>query len=220
MIVGSAACESDEKANMLKLKLVYVSDKNAELKKQVLVMGNPHKAGPFGTVKSLRSNLTIVADPSVNPRLAKLLEKVAFRKELIVCLANSNVKEMLERAGIPNYLVVAQDDDIVNFFELNHDPVYKRDPDQNVDEIFHVLRELLRLGYNVLLSDVDIVYLQDPFDHIYRDSDVESMTDGHNNSTTYGFDDVFDEHFMGWGLYAHIMRVWIIFQIYQDLFSI
>ncbi|KAI3841039.1 hypothetical protein MKX03_018270 [Papaver bracteatum] len=248
--VGSAACESDEKANMLKLELVSVSDKNAELKKQVrelteklrlaeqgkdqaqkqvLVMGNPHKAGPFGTVKSLRTNPTVVADPSVNPRLAKLLEKVAFRKELIVCLANSNVKEMLEvwfnnikRVGIPNYLVVALDDDIANFCELNHVPVYKRDPDQNVDEIartggnhavsglkFRVLREFLQLGYSVLLSDVDIVYLQDPFDHIYRDSDVESMSDGHNNSTAYGFNDVFDEPSMGWARYAHTMRVWV-----------
>ncbi|MCL7037182.1 hypothetical protein MKW94_028620 [Papaver nudicaule] len=248
--VGSAACESDEKANMLKLELVSVSDKNAELKKQVrelteklrlaeqgkdqaqkqvLVMGNPHKAGPFGTVKSLRTNPTVVADPSVNPRLAKLLEKVAFRKELIVCLANSNVKEMLEvwfnnikRVGIPNYLVVALDDDVANFCEQNHVPVYKRDPDQNVDEIartggnhavsglkFRVLREFLQLGYSVLLSDVDIVYLQDPFDHIYRDSDVESMTDGHNNSTAYGFNDVFDEPSMGWARYAHTMRVWV-----------
>ncbi|KAI3934547.1 hypothetical protein MKW92_033135 [Papaver armeniacum] len=128
-------------------------------------MGNPHKSGPFCTVKSLRTNPTIVADPSVNPRLAKLLEKVAFRKELIVCLVNSNVKEMLE---------------------------------------FCMLREFLQLGYSVLLSDVGIVYLQDPFDHIYRDSDVESMTDGHNNSTTYGFNDVFDETSMGWPVIVHV----------------
>ncbi|KAI3902164.1 hypothetical protein MKW92_004270 [Papaver armeniacum] len=248
--VGSAACESNKKENMLKLELVYVSDKNAELKKQVrelieklrlaeqrkdqaqkqvLVMGNPHKAGLFGIVKSLRTNPTVVVDPSVNPGLAKLLEKVAFRKELIVCLANSNVKEMLEvwfnnikRVGIPNYLVVALDDDIANFFELNHVPVYKRDPDQNVDEIarsggnhvvsglkFCVLREFLQLGYSVILSDVDIAYLQDSFDHIYRDSDVECKTDGHNNSTTYGFNDIFDEPSMVWARYAHTMRVWV-----------
>ncbi|KAG5608297.1 hypothetical protein H5410_019578, partial [Solanum commersonii] len=34
--------------------------------------------------------------------------------------------------------------------------------------------ELSKLGYGVLLSDVDIVYLQNPFD---GDSDVESMSD-------------------------------------------
>lgn len=35
-------------------------------------------------------------------------------------------------------------------------------------------------------SDVDIVTLQNPFDHLYRDSDVEGMTDGHDPGTAYG----------------------------------
>ena len=35
-------------------------------------------------------------------------------------------------------------------------------------------------------SDVDIVTLQNPFDHLYRDSDVEGMTDGHDSGTAYG----------------------------------
>ncbi|KAL5704812.1 Arabinosyltransferase rra3 [Ranunculus cassubicifolius] len=248
--VGSTQCESSERVNMLKMELVSVSEKNAELKKQLrelteklrladqgrdqaqkqfLVLGEQHKAGPFGTVKSLRTNPTVVPDDSVNPRLAKILEKVAVRKELIVGLANANVKEMLEvwssnikRAGITNYLVVALDDEIENFCKSNGVPVYKRDRDENVDSIartggnhavsglkFRVLREFLQLGYSVLLSDVDIVYLQNPFDHIFRDSDVESMSDGHNNMTAYGYNDVFDEPSMGWSRYAHTMRIWV-----------
>ena len=67
----------------------------------------------------------------------------------------------------------------------------------------------MQLGYSVLLSDINVVYLQNPFDHLYRDSDVESMTDGHNNMTAYGYDDVFDEPSMGWALYAHTMRIWV-----------
>ncbi|XWS21085.1 hypothetical protein CRYUN_Cryun30bG0025000 [Craigia yunnanensis] len=188
-----------------------------------------HKAGPFGTVKALRTNPTIVPDDSVNPRLAKILEEVAVRKELIVALANSNVKEMLEvwfssikRVGIPNYLVIALDDPIVEFCKSNDVPVYKRDPDKGVDAIgrtggnhavsglkFRILREFLQLGYSVLLSDVDIIYLQNPFNHLYRDSDVESMTDGHNYKTAYGYNDVFDEPAMGWARYAHTMRIWV-----------
>lgn len=35
-------------------------------------------------------------------------------------------------------------------------------------------------------SDVDIVTLQNPFDHLYRDSDVEGMTDGFDPATAYG----------------------------------
>lgn len=51
---------------------------------------------------------------------------------------------------------------------------------------FKVLQKFLQLGYSVLLSDVDIVTLQNPFEHLYRDSDVEGMSDGWNNATAYG----------------------------------
>ncbi|MCI06408.1 UDP-D-xylose:L-fucose alpha-13-D-xylosyltransferase, partial [Trifolium medium] len=246
----SAECESSDRVNMLKSEFVAVSDKNAELKKQVrelterlrlaeqgkdqaqkqfLALGKQEKAGPFGTVKGLRINPTVVPDDSVNPRLAKILEKVAVKREIIVALANSNVKEMLEvwftnikRVGISNYLVVALDDEIAKFCESNQVPFYKRDPDDGIDTVgkqggnhavsglkFRILREFLQLGYSVLLSDVDIVYLQNPFNHLYRDSDVESMSDGHNNMTAYGYNDVFDEPAMGWARYAHTMRIWV-----------
>lgn len=248
--VESTSCESSDRLNMLKAEFAAASEKNTELKKQVkelteklkwaeqgkdhaqkqvAVLGEQHKAGPFGTVKSLRTNPTVIPDESVNPRLAKVLEKVAVQREVIVALANSNVKGMLEvwfnsikKVGIPNYLVVALDDEIVNFCESNDVPVYKRDPDEGIDSIgktggnhavsglkFHILREFLLLGYGVLLSDVDIVYLQNPFHFLYRDSDVESMTDGHNNITAYGYDDVFDDPSMGWARYAHTMRIWV-----------
>ncbi|PNT74507.1 hypothetical protein BRADI_1g15990v3 [Brachypodium distachyon] len=188
-----------------------------------------YKPGPPGTVKALRMNPTVLPDESVNPRLAKILEEVAVKKELIVALANSNVREMLEvwftnikRVGVPNYLVVALDDNIESFCKSNDVPVYRRDPDEGVDSIaktggnhavsglkFRILREFLQLGYSILLSDIDIIFLRNPFDHLYRDSDVESMSDGHNNMTAYGFNDVFDEPSMGWARYAHTMRIWV-----------
>lgn len=248
--VDLSSCESSERVNMLKSEFAAVSEKNKELKKQireltekirlaeqgkdqaqkqVLVLGEQHKAGPFGTVKGLRTNPTVIPDESVNPRLAMILEKVAVNKELIVALANSNVKDMLEvwfssiqKVGIPNYLVIALDEEIANLCQSKDVPVYKRDPDEGIDSVartggnhavsglkFHILREFLQLGYSVLLSDVDIVYLQNPFYHLYRDSDVESMTDGHNNMTAYGYNDVFDEPSMGWARYAHTMRIWV-----------
>ncbi|KAJ0256476.1 Arabinosyltransferase RRA3 [Hirschfeldia incana] len=248
--VGQATCESSERVKMLKSDFALISEKNAELtkqvreltekvrlaeqdtenaSKQVFVLGTEIKAGPFGTVKSLRSNPTVVPDESVNPRLAKLLEKVSVNKEIIVVLANSNVKPMLEvqiasvkRVGIQNYLVVALDGSIESFCKSNKVAYYTRDPDKAVDVVgrsggnhavsglkFRVLREFLQLGYGVLLSDVDIVFLQNPFGHLYRDSDVESMSDGHDNSTAYGFDNGFDEPSMGWARYAHTMRIWV-----------
>ncbi|XP_020101003.1 arabinosyltransferase RRA2-like [Ananas comosus] len=235
--VGS--CESSERVNSLKSELASLSEKNSELKKQIKELTLrlqsagidtlPIKAGPFGTVKAIRTNPTVTPDESVNPRLAKILKEVAVKKELIVALANSNVREMLEfwftnikRVGIPNYLVVALDENIENFCRSNKVPVYRRDPDEGIDSIaktgqnhavsalkFHILREFLQLGYSVLLSDIDIVYLQNPFDHLYRDSDVESMSDGHDNMTAYGYNDVFDEPSMGWSRYAHTMRIWV-----------
>lgn len=219
--------------------MASLSEKNSELKKQIKELTLrlqsagidtlPIKAGPFGTVKAIRTNPTVTPDESVNPRLAKILKEVAVKKELIVALANSNVREMLEfwftnikRVGIPNYLVVALDENIENFCRSNKVPVYRRDPDEGIDSIaktgqnhavsalkFHILREFLQLGYSVLLSDIDIVYLQNPFDHLYRDSDVESMSDGHDNMTAYGYNDVFDEPSMGWSRYAHTMRIWV-----------
>ncbi|KAL0391989.1 UNVERIFIED_CONTAM: Arabinosyltransferase RRA3 [Sesamum radiatum] len=248
--VDLAPCESTEKINMLKSDIMRLSDKNVELKRQVrelneklrlaeqgkdnarehlMVLSEPLKAGPFGTVKGVRTNPTVTPDESINPRLAKILAEVAVGKEIIVALANSNVKPMLEvwftnikKVGIPNYLVVALDDAIVDFCKSNDVPFYQRDPDETIDSVgktggnhavsglkFRILREFLQLGYSVLLSDVDIVFLQNPFDHLYRDSDVESMTDGHNNMTAYGYNDVFDEPAMGWARYAHTMRIWV-----------
>ncbi|KAK2665273.1 hypothetical protein Ddye_003847 [Dipteronia dyeriana] len=248
--VVSTICESSEQLNQLKSQLVAAMEKNVELKiqaselteklrlaeqgkdharNQVLVLGAQQKVGPFGTVKGSRTNPTVIPDKSVNPRLAKVLERVAVGREVIVALANLNVKDTLEvwfnsikRVGILNYLVVALDDEIFKFCESYDVPVYKRDPDEGIDSIartggnhavsglkFCILREFLQLGYSVLLSDVDIVYFQNPFDHLYRDSDVEALTDGHDNMTAYGFDDVFDEPAMGWARYAHTMRVWV-----------
>ncbi|XP_051150043.1 arabinosyltransferase RRA3 [Andrographis paniculata] len=247
---GSDSCESTEKVNRLKSDIMKLSDKNVELKRQVTelneklrlaeqgkdiareqfsVLSKPQKAGPFGTVKGLRTNPAVAPDESVNPRLAKILSEIAVGNELIVALANSNVKEMLEvwftnikRVGIRNYLVVALDDAIVDLCKSNNVPYYQRDRNDAVDRIgrsggnhvvsglkFRILREFLQLGYGVLLSDVDIVFLQNPFNHLYRDSDVESMSDGHNNMTAYGYNDVFDEPAMGWARYAHTMRIWV-----------
>ncbi|KAH6830061.1 Nucleotide-diphospho-sugar transferase family protein [Perilla frutescens var. hirtella] len=253
--VITSSCESSERVNLLKSKFVAASEKNAELKrkirelteklrlaeqgkdiaqKQVMVLGEQQKAGPFGTVKGLRTNPTVVPDESVNPKLGKILEEVAVNRELIVTLANSNVKDMLEvwftnikRVGISNYLVFALDEEIYSFCQSNDVPVYKKDveeikEDKNFESIartggnhavsglkFRILREFMQMGYSVLLSDVDIVYLQNPFEYLYRDSDVESMTDGHNNMTAYGYNDVFDEPEMGWARYAHTMRIWV-----------
>uniref|UniRef100_A0A0E0EDS5 Glycosyltransferase n=1 Tax=Oryza meridionalis TaxID=40149 RepID=A0A0E0EDS5_9ORYZ len=148
----SVACETSEGVTSLKSHVVLLERKNAEFRKQIneLTMklqlagqGKDevlYKAGPFGTVKAVRKNPTVIPDESINPRLDKILQQ---------------------------------------------------------------------LGYSVLLSDIDIIFFQNPFDHLYRDADVESMSDGHDNRTAYGFNDVFDEPLMRWARYAHTMRIWV-----------
>ncbi|EOA33400.1 hypothetical protein CARUB_v10020421mg [Capsella rubella] len=227
--VGLASCGSE---------FAVISEKNAELRKQVRELTEKVrlaeqiteiKAGSFGTVTGLRTNPTVVPDKSVNPRLAKLLEKVAVNKEIIVVLANSNVKPMLEvqitsvkRVGIQNYLIVALDDSIEGVCKSNEVAYYKRDPDEAVDEAgksengaivsglkFLVLRDFLQLGYGVILSDVDVVFLQNPFNHLYRDSDVECMSDGHDNDTAYGFNELFDDPSMTRSRIVYTNRIWV-----------
>lgn len=70
-----------------------------------------------------------------------------------------------------------------------------------------MLRQFLELGYSVLLSEVDIVPLQNPFDHLVRDCDVEGMSDGWNDETQYGYDDPFDNPEMGWSRISRSIRV-------------
>uniref|UniRef100_A0A061SDG7 Glycosyltransferase n=1 Tax=Tetraselmis sp. GSL018 TaxID=582737 RepID=A0A061SDG7_9CHLO len=71
---------------------------------------------------------------------------------------------------------------------------------------FGIINEFLSLGWSVLLSDVDVVVVQDPFKHLYRDSDVEGMSDGFDERTAYGFVDGFDDPSMGWARYAQAIK--------------
>lgn len=58
----------------------------------------------------------------------------------------------------------------------------------------------------MLLSDTDIVTLQNPFNFLYRDEDIESLSDGFDAPTAYGYDDVFDDPKMGWSRSAdHVL---------------
>lgn len=43
---------------------------------------------------------------------------------------------------------------------------------------YGLLKDILRMGYHVLVADMDLIFLDNPFNHLYRDSDIESQTDG------------------------------------------
>ncbi|KAH0705230.1 hypothetical protein KY290_009923 [Solanum tuberosum] len=205
VLVESWSNESTEWMNMLRSYIRRLSKKNAELQKQVkelneklqvaeqeksraqeqlVLLGEPKKAAPFGKVKSSRTNRPVLPDESVNPRLAKILTKVVVGKEISVMKTGRDTDETVD------FIVKSGGNHAMSGLK------------------FRILREFLQLGYSVLLSDVDIVYLQNPFDHLYHDSDVEVMSNGHNNMTAYGYNDVSDEADMGWAQYTHAMRIW------------
>ncbi len=67
----------------------------------------------------------------------------------------------------------------------------------------------MRAGSSV--SDVCVcvcvcVRTQNPFEHLYRDSDVEGMTDGFDERTAYGGIEGFDDPSMGWARFAQYYK--------------
>lgn len=52
--------------------------------------------------------------------------------------------------------------------------------------------------YSVLLFNVHVVFLQNPFILLHRDCDVESMTNGYDSNTTNLFNDSKVDESLGW----------------------
>ena len=93
----------------------------------------------------------------------------------------------VKRAKIPNFLVVALDEATARFLKGRNTAHYLRklrsasgstDNHATSGLKFQILHELLSVGVSVLLSDVDIVVTSNPFLALYRDTDVEGMSDG------------------------------------------
>eukprot|EP00958_Prasinococcus_capsulatus_P006667 scaffold625_cov420-Prasinococcus_capsulatus_cf.AAC.20 len=72
---------------------------------------------------------------------------------------------------------------------------------------WHVVKSILASGVSVLVIEPDTVLIQDPFQFLYRDSDVEGATDGWDDTSAYGYDHVVDDPDMGWSRFMHGTRV-------------
>ena len=148
-----------------------------------------------------------------DPDLSEVLEEVAVNNEVLVAVSNINYAakggmldtwmDGVKRAGVKNALVIALDDQTkrnveergLHAFRMDLEiPETQKNAGSNhaVSSLkFRILQRFMKLGYSVLLSDVDVVTLDDPFKHLVRDSDVESMSDGYDQPTAYGYNDVF-----------------------------
>lgn len=154
-------------------------------------------------------------------------------REVLVAVANSNLLsadgsrgmlrtwlEQVWSANVPNYLVVAIDDQVAHALHGLGVPFWRRGTKQLAAtatdnhgisaQKFDILHDFLKRDISVLLCDVDVVVLKNPFNgHLYRDSDVEGMSDGFDAGTAYGHIDGVDDPSMGWSRYAQAMRIFV-----------
>lgn len=172
--------------------------------------------------------------------LKTVLERIAINKEVMAAVSNAALItrdgkfgmlklwiDGAQRAGVKNFMVIAIDDYVAAACDNLGVAYWRKDPVKTADKAasnhgisaqkFQLIKEFLALGYSVLLSDVDIVTLKNPFDHLVKDEDVESLSDGFDEQTAYGWDDVFDDPKMGWSRWAHTIRV---FTLNSGLFYI
>uniref|UniRef100_A0A383W2G0 Nucleotide-diphospho-sugar transferase domain-containing protein n=1 Tax=Tetradesmus obliquus TaxID=3088 RepID=A0A383W2G0_TETOB len=155
--------------------------------------------------------------------LEQYLLKIAPSREVLVGVSNVNpLREGMlgtflkgvQQAGVSNYLVVALDEETERELKFQNINVFympmqisKSQADTGANHAvsalkFGILKKFLQLGWAVLLSDIDICVLQDPFKNLYRDHDLEGMSDGFDPMTAYGQIEGFDDPSMGWARFA------------------
>lgn len=163
--------------------------------------------------------LDLVADPKVgewpvncagHETLCGILRRVAVDREVLAAVANINAPGIFEfvdgikHLGVVNFLVVSLDDQLHRALEDRGVASYRVHNDaQGSHKVsaqkFGIIQEFVERGCSVLLTDTDVAYLQNPFPFLYRDSDIESMSDGWDNSSAHGFFDRVDDPAMGLG---------------------
>lgn len=132
-----------------------------------------------------------------NCELEAYLQKIAPGKEVLVAISNFKLIlgesmlnlwiEQVQKAGAKPWMVLAIDQDLYDHLTSRKLPVFliKQEiaaAQQNTGSNhavsalkFGILAEFIKLGWSVLLSDVDIVTLSNPFEHLYRDRDIEGV---------------------------------------------
>lgn len=108
--------------------------------------------------------------------------------------------DLVRDAGVRNFFVTALDNRTAAFLAARGTPHYLRElttrtglssaSTDNHDTSalkFAVLAEILMVGASVLLTDTDVVVMRDPFPALFRDCDVEGMSDGWDEDSAYGF---------------------------------
>jgi hypothetical protein len=104
--------------------------------------------------------------------------------------------------GVKNFVVVALDDALhaelgkraVASYRVKNDAVGSHKVSA---QKFSIVKEFVERGCSVLLTDTDVAYLRNPFPFLFRDADVESMSDGWDASSAFGFLETVDDASLG-----------------------
>ena len=75
---------------------------------------------------------------------------------------------------------------------------------------YDLLTQCVGVGVAVLITDLDLVYVQNPFEHLHRDADIEGQTDGFTEKWAHGSLGGIQDKTMGWGgggLYAQTFTI-------------
>lgn len=152
-----------------------------------------------------------------NEIMLTLANGIMICKNTTICWwGGGNILEsfltILQYNNITNYLIGVMDDETevylskkeppVNWFRVNikiPESQKGSHPANQVSTIkYTLLKTFLQLRYHVLITDMDLVYMKNPFDHLHRDADIEIQTDGYDE-TAYGVIDSIHDPTMGWG---------------------
>uniref|UniRef100_A0A7N0V9W4 Glycosyltransferase n=1 Tax=Kalanchoe fedtschenkoi TaxID=63787 RepID=A0A7N0V9W4_KALFE len=156
------------------------------------LIANEHRKSVPVPYEWMENQLRPSPDLSLSFSLEKLLSVVAdYSKTIVLAVAGSSYKEMLmswvcrlRQLQIQNFLVCALDQETYQFSILQGVPAFKDSlapPNisfndchfgtecfQRVTKVkSRLVLQILKLGYNVLLSDVDVYWFQDPRPLLY-----------------------------------------------------
>lgn len=191
-----------------------LSSRRFEARHQVLTKGCAKAPPEEGSPAARPLNYVVRPSEAWPPRetceklelsgLCDVVSRVAIGREVLAAVSNKNIFHMLtlfvngiKAANVSNAMVVALDDATDAWLAERQVARYKKvlvsrtgstDNHATSGLKFKILVDFLSIGCSVLLSDVDVIWLQNPFPFLYRDTDVEGMTDGWDHPTSYGYD--------------------------------
>ena len=171
---------------------------------------------PSGRNENLHRLLDAVADPVTHTVLAAMSNSNLVSSDGAQGQLGDWVRRV-KAAGIRNFVVFALDQHTKNAMIRQDVPVHLVQPKELAivgghnhaasAQKYHILKMVLDEGFNIMLSDTDIVFFQDPFMHFQQDCDLSASSDGHTLETVYGKIDGDDDPDMGWSRYSQAWRI-------------